>query len=605
MPANLTVTRKTATFEDRNGNDILDNGEIDFDQGEIGVYDVGDVLFTRVTIKNEGTDPALNVSFADNFAGSTLVNGTLNISPIAFNDTFQAIGNTVLRVGPSDAGVATMNGGESKFIVGNLMSNDIASLPADQIQGMQIDAVNNGTSANGGKFNIFSDGSFNYVNDGTDATLTSDTFTYTIRDRGQDGTYGTADDLTSKATVTITFTARVWYVDGSAAPGGDGTSAKPFQNLSALNGVGGNGDLDVAGDIIYVEGTATGPIALENNQQLIGDGADLIVAGTTLATAGTNSTIAGVAGQTTVVLANGNTIAGLNIGSGSGTGNGISGSNFGTLTVNNATINSAGQALDLTNGTFAGTGFTSTSSDGGSMNVSLVNVSGNVALGTGALAGATTHAINIANTGGAAVNTGLTYGGTVNHAGTGALLNVDGHTTGHTGTVALTGALTTSGSSTGLQFENADGTYSFNSPANSTLSGANTGIDIVSNTAGNAAQGSAGTFTFGDTMTINSSGGSALVVTDSTATVNFGADVNHTHSSAALDVTNHSTGVFAFQTTSNWNVTNGTGLQFSNADGTYNMSSANVLNGGDAGIDIDTGSDGSFTFLVNTQLLNA
>ena len=76
------------------------------------------------------------------------------------------------------------------------------------------------------RFNIFADGTFNYVNDGTDATLTSDSFTYTIREWGFDGTYGTADDLTSTATVTITFAEqspgvahRVWYVDSDAAPG--------------------------------------------------------------------------------------------------------------------------------------------------------------------------------------------------------------------------------------------------------------------------------------------------------------------------------------------------------------------------------------------------
>jgi hypothetical protein len=574
------------------------------------VYDVGDVLYTRVTITSTGSTNALNVTFQDNFAGSTLVNNTLNISPIAFNDTFQAIGNTVLRVGATDAGTATINGGESKFVVGNLMSNDVASLAADSVKGMQIDVVTNGVSVNGGTFNIFSDGSFNYVNDGTDTTLANDTFTYTIRDAGLDGTIGNADDLTSTATVTITFALqsaggpahRVWYVDGSASPGGDGTSAKPFQNLSQLNGVGGAGDRDEAGEIIYVEGTVSGPLALESGQQLIGDGADLIVAGTTLATAGTNSTLAGAAGQTTVVLSTNNIIAGIDIGSGSGTGNGISGSNFGTLTVNNATINSAGQALDLTNGTFAGSGFTSTSSDGGSMNVSLVNVTGTVALGTGALAGAGTHAINIANTSGAPVNTGLTYGGTVTHSGTGGLLNVAGGVQGHTGTVALTGAVTASGTSTGLQFTNADGTYSVNSGAASSLTGS-AGIDIVSNTAGNSAQGSAGTFTFGDMLSINSSG-SAVVVSDSTATINFSADVTQASNFAALDVTNHASGVFTFQTTSNWNVTNGTGLQFSNADGTYTMSSANVLNGGDAGIDIDTGSSGNFAFISNTSITN-
>ncbi|HEX8553332.1 MAG TPA: hypothetical protein VF695_01370, partial [Sphingomonas sp.] len=608
-------------FSDSNGNGIKDAGELDFDSGETGVYDPGDILYTRISITNTGDQAATGVTISDNFTGSSFVDAGnlasatpfLNISPIARNDTFEAIGNTVLRVGTANS----INGGESTFFAGNLTTNDIASLPADSIPGLQTDAVTNGVSVNGGKFNIFTDGTFNYVNDGTDTTLTTDSFSYTVRDKGFDGVYNTADDLTSTAKVTITFAEqspgvahRVWYVDSNAAPGGDGTSANPFQTMATINGVTGDGttgdDLDKAGEFIYVENgggvAVTGPITLENGQQLIGDGAALIVAGVTLATAGANSTLNAASGAI-VTLANGNTIAGLNIGVGAGAASGITGAGVGNLTVSNVAINVFGQALSLADGTFQGTGFTSTDSDSGTTNVSLVNMNGSVALGTGALAGATT-AINISNTSGAAVNTGLTYGGTVTHSGTGALLNVDGGAQGHTGTVALTGALTASGTSNGMNFENADGTYSFNSAAASTLSGANVGIDIVSNTAGNATQGSSGSFTFGDTMSIASSGGSALVVTDSTAAINFGADVTHTGNSAALDVTNHSTGVFTFQTTSNWNVTNGTGLQFSNADGTYTMSSANVLNGGDAGIDIDTGSGGSFAFISNTSITN-
>ena len=626
MTVSFTITRTTTRFHDSNGNGVKDAGELDFDLGEVGVYDPGDILYTRIKITNTGDQPATGVTVADNFSGSTfvdagnVVSGTpfINISPIASNDTFQAIGNTVLRVGTAN----TMNGGESTFFAGNLLSNDVGSLAGDSIQGFQIDVVGDGTfagsgvTAKGGHYNIFADGTFNYVNSGTDASLTDgDSFTYTIRDKGFDGVYNTADDLVSTATATITFAEqspgtahRVWYVDSAAAPGGDGTSASPFQTLAAINGAGNNGavtgDLDQAGEYIYVENGAgaavAGPITLENGQQLIGDGAALVVAGSTLAAAGTNSTITAATGSI-VTLGSGNTIAGLNLGAGTGTATAITGTNFGTLTVNEVAINSGGAALNLNTGTFAGTGFTSTDSDGGTTNVSLVNVTGNVALGSGALAGATTNAINIANTTGAPVTTGLTYSGSVTHAGTGALLNVDGGAQGHLGTIDLTGAKTATAGN-GLNFENADGTYTFSGATS--LSGGNAGIDIVSNTAANATQGSAGSFTFGGTFTINNPGGSALVVSDSTASINFDVDVTQSSNFAAVDVTNHSGGTFTFQTTASINATNGTGLQFTNADGTYTMNSANTLNGGDAGIDIDGGSDGSFSFISNTSITN-
>jgi hypothetical protein len=525
MPANLIVSRSTTLFQDND---------------EIGVFDAGDILYTRLTITNNGDANATNVTFQDTFKGTTLVNGTLNISPIAFNDTFQAIGNTVLRVGT----VNTIGDGESTFFAGNLLSNDI-SITADQVTGFQIDAVTDGVSVNGGKFNIFADGTFNYVNDGTDATLTTDSFTYSIRDKGLDGNYNTADDLTSTATVTITFVQqtpggpahRVWYVDGSAAAGGDGTSARPFQDLSQLNGANGAGDRDAAGEYIYVENTVSGPIGLEAGQQLIGDGAALIVNGVTLATAGTNSVLTGVAGQVTVTLSTGNTIAGIDIGSGTGTGNGISGLNFGTLTVNNATINAAGQALSLTNGTVAGTGFTSTSSDGGANNVLLSNVAGTVALGTGALSGATAGGFVVI---GGSVST--TYAGSLTHSAAGQnVIRVSG---GHaetgaagTGTLAFTGTVN-GGTGTGIAFDNADGIYNFTGAL--TLTNGTSGIALTN--------GSDGDFTFSNAnnnISRNTSGGPAFSMFASNANVAYTGSIG-SHFFKAVHIDNHDSGTVTF-----------------------------------------------------------
>ncbi|TFI58329.1 hypothetical protein E2493_10095 [Sphingomonas parva] len=609
MPAGLTVTRVTKLFHDRNGNGIQDAGETSFDSGEAGVIDPGDGLYTRVTILNSGDTVLTNVTFQDSFANTALVSGLVNVSPIAFNDSFTAVGNTVLRVGEAGQAAVGPGGaigtGPSYIASGNLLANDVGSatlglgaITGDDIPGFQIVATS-GVSAQGGSFTIFADGSFNYVNEAGDTG--TDSFTYQIRDAGYDATVGTADDLVSTATVSITLTGEVWYVDAAAAAGvGTGTSDKPFQSITELN----TANKDGVGDTIYVKGNATGGIVLDNGQLLIGQGADLNVAGHSLATAGANSSITSSLNNSYVVtVAQNNTIAGLNIvGNGTNTG-GITDNqvaSFGTLSLNPAALNAAtpayqstitasGAALNLSDGAIAGNGFSSTTSAGGVNNVSLTNITGTVALGSGTMSGSSADSVAIS---GGTLN--ATYSGSISHSAAGsALINVSG---GHsTGTLTFSGAKTST-DGTGLQFNNADGTYTVS--GTTTINGGTAGIAI--------ANGSGGTFSFAGTMNIGQTtdiGGIAVSLADSTAAVNLDADVKQTTGSfAILDVTNHSGGTLTFQTTASFDASSGTGMQFSNADGSYNMNSANTLHGGDAGIDIDTGSSGTFSFLSNTAI---
>jgi hypothetical protein len=637
MAVSFTITRKTSLFQDvngdgvknggeldfidLNGNGVKDAGEANFDLDEAGVFDPGDTLYTRVTITNTGDQSATGLTIADNFAGSTLVSGTLNISPIAFNDNFTALGNTVLRVGT----VSTINGGESTFVAGSLLANDVGGIVSgfgqgviadDQVQGFKIDVVTSGTSANGGKFNIFADGTFNYVNDGTDVTLTTDSFTYKIRDAGLDGQYDTYDDLTSTGTATITFALqagagspahRVWYVDSAAAPGGDGTSANPFQTLATINGVTGDGttddDRDQTGEYIYVENSGgppvavTGPITLENGQKLIGDGADLIVAGFTLATAGANSTISsGVNSSYVVTVGVDNTIAGLNIvGTGTNTGgiNDNQAGSFGTLSLNPAALNAAtpgyqstisatGAAISLSDGAIAGNGLSNTISSGGANNIRLFDITGTLALGGGSMTNVTAQSFLVA---GGTVST--TYSGNITQADTSALIDVQGHN----GTLTFNSGTLSATAGNGISFNNADGTYNFN--GTTTLAGGDAGIDIVN--------GSTGTFNFTAGTTITSPTGIALRINASDANVTYAGNITQANNAAMVDINDHG-GTVTFSGT--LNATNGSGLQFSDSDGTYNFNGDTNLNGGDAGIDIDTGSAGTFTFNLNTDITN-
>ncbi|GHA13481.1 hypothetical protein GCM10008090_24020 [Arenicella chitinivorans] len=144
----------------------------------------------------------------------------------------------------------------------------------------------------------------------------------------------------------------------------------------------------------------------------------------------------------------------------------------------------------------------------------------------------------------------------------------------------------------GLQFENADGSYTFGGAT--TLNGGNAGIDILNS--------SDGDFIFVDTDIIHPTG-VALNINDGTANVTFGADssITQSNNAAAVRVVDHATGTLTFM--GDISATDGVGLRFNNADGTYNFGGNNTLNGGNAAVDIINDSDGAFTW-TDLNILN-
>lgn len=336
----------------------------------------GDGIDYRITISNTGDTEAAGVVFTDPTpAGTTLVADSVNVSPLAGDDAYNAIGNTLLRVG------GTAGSGPEVFVPGgSVLGNDREFLG----DGFTVVTISGGSSAQGGTVNLAADGSFTYL---PPAGFTgTDTFSYTIKDDGADGVAGNADDLSGTGTVTITVSGMVWYVNAGAPGGGSGRSTAPLQSLSTLaasNGV----DPDGPGDAIFLySGSYTGGIALESGQRLIGQGSDLVVGSITLVTGAAASapTLSHTAGST-VTLSTGNTVSGLHL-TNSG-GNGISGSNVGTLTladfdVTLTSTNNAHTALNVTgSGTVTASGaanFLSTVS-GAALNVA------NVAIGAGGL----------------------------------------------------------------------------------------------------------------------------------------------------------------------------------------------------------------------------
>lgn len=426
-PAAALGVTKVAVFAP--GGDVNSNG----------IFDPGDTILYTVTLTNTGTVDLSGVTFTDILDGN-LTLGNVDVSPLAFNDTYSAVANTQLVVGNP-----TALAGPKATASGHVIDNDTEFM-GDTFTLTSFEA----TSANGGTVSMVLSGvdagSFSYL---PAAGFTgTDTFHYTIKDKGLDGIAGNADDLSSIGTVTITVGAqKVWYVDNKydAVANGpsDGRSAHPFTSLTGatqLNGAAGAGDVDGPGDIIYVHNTGgnaadyTGGITLEANQTLQGQGDVLQVGGFTLQAAGTRPNIVNAAATSNDInLGSGNTLHGFNLGT--ATNAAIFGNNFGTLTIDNININTANAGLDLTTGTIAGTGFGSVTAK----NVILNSLAGTLHLGTGALS--STGALDAFHVAGGAAS--IDFSGTITQtSGAGDSVDIANKSGG---TVALSGLVTDNG----------------------------------------------------------------------------------------------------------------------------------------------------------------
>ncbi|MEO0868047.1 MAG: DUF1565 domain-containing protein, partial [Cyanobacteria bacterium J06642_11] len=160
----------------------------------------------------------------------------------------------------------------------------------------------------GGLATVFANGSFFYQPEAGDVNIT-DSFTFTVDD---------GDGNQVMATATINVGSETFYVDDDGNAGGDGSPTNPFNTLAAAQAV-----ADI-GDVIYLAaGTYNENLVLEQNQSLIGQGADFALA--------MDELLDGDAGTRPVI---------------NGT---LSGTNVGTATVSGVTVNSGtATALDLT-----------------------------------------------------------------------------------------------------------------------------------------------------------------------------------------------------------------------------------------------------------------
>jgi len=508
-------------------------------------------------------------------------------APTALNDTYTCTGNIAIAV-DSAGGVFADNGmgaDEGDGIAVTSVQGNAGNV------GNTTDTNQTGIGGVAGRVTLNADGSFTY--DPPPGFTGTDSFSYTV-DNGF--------NAPSMATVSIDVSDMVWFINTAAGGLARGTFNDPFLTIDSFNAVQGAarpGAID--GDTIFLHTgsySAADGIDLRDNQKLFGQGVNI----TTVFTADANSaapyppvqgvrpTISATMGNG-IDLASGNTVRGLNVGN-TPNGIGINGTNVGTCTINGMNLVGLGQSIDIDTGTLDITLDTLSSTNSANEGIDLTNCTGTFIAGQ-----LSPSAVNNAAGTAVRINGGtisVTYSGGITHSANTPVVSVSG---GHAmGTVTFQTGTISATNGTGLQFDNALGTYNFS--GTTTLNGGDAGIDIL-----NASLPNSGTFTFGPGTSITSPSGVAFNVNGNTNNVTYSGAITQASNAATVMVMDHSsTGAnpIIFDATSVINATNGTGLQFTNAGRIYSFNGAVTLNGGDAGIDILSGSNGSFNFANTT-----
>lgn len=421
-----------------------------------------------------------------------------------------------------------------------------------------ITTVNNGTiSVN------TSTGVFTY--DPPPGFTGADSFNYQVCDDG----VPLPSACSTAVTVNLNVSGNVvWFIDNSAAAGGDGTLMTPFDSLAGFNGSANPG----AGDYIFLaSGTYNeAGITLANNQVLFGQGTtgafDTIAGITPPANSVARPSLGGVnpliiSSANGVNLAQNNSVRGVDFGN--TTGYAISGGAAGNLSVSESGITGNGGAINI--GTSAAFGnnvqFDELNSNTNSLSaVSLNGVSGTLAVNAatvGIINGSGNPAVNIS--GGSLT---LVYPGTISNTA-GQSVNI---TAQNAGTISFTGSLVDSG--TGINLSNNTGaTFNFSA----------LDLDTTSSNAFTALNGGTINVT-GTSNTIDTTTGLAvnlqnIAIGASGFTLNQ-VNVNGASSGMVLD-TLTGTGQFLITGTGTTNGSGGT-IQNNSTSGFTAMSASNI-----------------------------
>ncbi|MEZ4570094.1 MAG: right-handed parallel beta-helix repeat-containing protein [Thermomicrobiales bacterium] len=403
-----------------------------------------------------------------------------------------------------------------------------------------------------GPVQINPDGTFDYTT--PPGFEGDDTFTYTLTNPGGSDT----------ATVTITVSEVIWFIDDSAAGPGSGTITDPFDTIANFNSLA----ADDAGDTIFVyEGSYSDAFgALQNEQQLIGQGVDLAtVTGFTLPPfsralpgATTNPVISLPGSGDIVPIADDNLITGLTLDNatrGIAALSGASGTNVDQVTITNmggaGIIITPSTDTTITNATFDNVGgdielnaentvIQDIASTGSSISISISNITGSLLIERADIEGATDAGILLED---AQAGSTSTLNDVAIDDGTGDGFRATGSVAGSTFDINnLDVGATTPVDGESLEFANNAGEFDFD--ADSSVVHSSPGIAF-------SASGDSGTLTYnGD---INATGGQFIEVVNDTGTKTF--------QNGTLQASNVQS------------------AYFDNADGTYNFLGTTTMTG--------------------------
>ncbi|WP_407572917.1 beta strand repeat-containing protein [Deinococcus altitudinis] len=473
---------------------------------------------TRATLLGAGVQVATLCGTSYSGSNNVFV-GSATTAGGPGKDRLAHIGGNLALSGPLP-GYAVFGNTRASVAAGSgLLSNYAAYPPAPGSPAVTLSAASSTGTTSGSTLNLSSDGSFSFTPRAGDGSGTTDIIGYTVSDN--------AGCTSPPLKASVPVTGRVWYARNDAPAGGDGRSDTPFQSLDSAAAA------SSSGDTLYVsrgDGTSANQasgLTLKTNQRLIGSGVALTLGAATLRPADANgSPTAGA-----VTLSSNNELSGLGIVT---SGTGISGSNFGTLTASAVSVSTTGgPALDLSGGAFTSS-LSNVSSTGSSVaGVSLTNLTGALTIGGGSVSGAAGSAFKVS---GGSVN--VTDNGTITQGNNAALLSVSGK---HSGTLNFNGPLSATNGS-GLQFDDADGTYSVNAAGSSlTLNGSNAGLSITN--------GSSGTFNLASSAgsaSITNPSGAAITVTGSNPNLTYGGSITKTNGSGGVVITGNTGGTLTF-----------------------------------------------------------
>ena len=528
----------------------------------------GTANFTVIAVNDPPVNTVPTPAPASHFYASSNTNFTISGFQIADPDSNPD--NVQVTLGLNHGGaitVASVAGG-APTITGNGTNSVVLTGTVDQI---------NTTLANGGTGITYkSAAAFN----GLDPTPGNnvETLQITTNDLGHNPSGALAD----QDSIAIGVIPKVWYIDDVApgSPSGPlGSHDNPFIGITAFNNVndGGAGH-PAAGDTVFLySGSYSTGITLLDNQKLIGQGDGLAVqdpfaaAGTNiqLVTAGARPVISVGGTGIGIDLASGNNVHGLDVATTAagaiGIDDGALNNSVGNLSISNMQITGTGKAVDIDHGGALSVTLDKLTSTGSSTQG--VNLGGNVTGSftandnTSTISGATGTDFNISTNG--LLN--VTYSGGITQASNAALLSVAG---GHTGTLTFqTGTLSATNGS-GLQFDNADGTYNLN--GTNTLNGGDAGIDILN--------GSSGTFNFKHTdetanTTITNPTGTSFNLLNSDANVTYSGTITD-NTGSAVTIDNHDAGTITFK---NGSITStGSGITVQNSAGTETFNNSTI-----------------------------